>query len=79
MKMRRPLSEEGTIRGAAFLRSPVPLETFLYDRRIFPVVIGVHLDVRRRYVHLIATFFDAMIVRLFFIVRTVRITVRTIV
>lgn len=77
--MSRPLSEEGAIGSAAFLRRPVPLEALLYDRRILPVVVGVHLHVRSGYVNFITTFFDTMIMGLLLVMRTVGITVRTIV
>lgn len=79
VEMRGALSEESAISGAALLRRPEPLETLLDDRRILPVVIGVHLHVGGGYVHLIAALLDAVIVRLFFIVRAIRVTIRAIV
>ena len=92
------LAVEGAVSRGAILRSPEALESFLDDGRIFPVVIGVHLDVGRADVHLVASilhfevgrtyacvlfvstvqtdnggigsYLDAVVVRLFAIVRT---------
>jgi hypothetical protein len=40
--------------GGAVLGGPEALESFLDDGRVFAVVVGVHLDVRRANVHLVA-------------------------
>lgn len=79
MEMGGPLAEKGTIRGAAFFGGSVSLETLLDDGRIFSVVVGVHLNIRRRYVNFITTFLDAVVVRLFFIVGTIGVPIGTIV
>uniref|UniRef100_A0A1Y1NCC4 Uncharacterized protein n=1 Tax=Photinus pyralis TaxID=7054 RepID=A0A1Y1NCC4_PHOPY len=79
VEMRRPLSKERTVRSAALLCRAVPLKTFLYNCRILPMVIGVHLYVGRRNVYLVTALFDTVVVRLFFVVRAVRVTVRAVV
>lgn len=79
MEMRRPLPEERAVRSAALFSRSVPLEPLLDDSGVLPVVVGVHLHVRSRYVHLITALFDAMIVRLFLVVGAVGISIRTIV
>jgi hypothetical protein len=71
VEVRGPLSEEGAVRGAALFRRPVPLEALLYDGGVLPVVVGVHLDVRRRDVYFITAFLDAMIVCLLLVVGAV--------
>lgn len=68
MEVRGPLANEGTVIGSTALGSSISLETFLYDRRVLAMVVGVHLHVRRRYVNLIAIFVDTVVVRLFSIV-----------
>jgi len=54
MEMGGPLPVERAIRRPAFLGRAEPLESFLYDGRVFAVVIRVHLHVGRAYVHLVA-------------------------
>jgi hypothetical protein len=71
VEVRGSLSEEGAVRGAALFRRPVPLEALLYDGGVLPVVVGVHLDVRRRDVYFITAFLDAMIVCLLLVVGAV--------
>lgn len=68
MEMRGPLASEGTVFGGTALGGPKSLETFLYDRRVLAMIIGVHLHVRRRYVNFIAILVDTMVVGLFSIV-----------
>lgn len=70
MKVRGPLTGELTILGCAILGGSKSLETLLYDGRIFAMIIRMHLHVRRRYVHLVAIFMDAVIMGLLSIVRT---------
>lgn len=53
MKMSGPLAIKRTIRRSAFFRGPKSLKTFLYDGRIFPVVVRVHLYIRCAYVHFV--------------------------
>lgn len=77
--MRRPLSEERAVRSSALLRSPVSLKPLLDNSRIFPVIVCVHLHVRSRYVDLVAPLLDAVVVRLFLVMRTVRVPVRAVV
>lgn len=48
------LAVEGAVGGGAVLGGPEALESFLDDGRVFAVVVGVHLDVRRANVHLVA-------------------------
>lgn len=79
VEMRGPLPKERTVRSPAFLRGPEPLKTFLNNRRIFSMVVRVHLHVRRGYVHFIAPFLDAMVMRLLLVVRAVGVPVGTIV
>lgn len=55
MEMSGPLSVESAISGSAVLCRPEALKSFLNDCRIFPMVIGVHLNIGRAYVHLIAS------------------------
>jgi len=54
MKMSGPLTVKRTIRRSALFRGPKSLKTFLYDGRIFPVVVRVHLYIRCAYVHFVA-------------------------
>lgn len=77
--MRRPLSEKRTVRSTALFGCPIPLEALLNDGRILPVVVGVHLHVRCRNVHLVTALFDAMIVGLLLVVRAVGVSVRAVV
>lgn len=70
MKVRRPLSGEWTVIGGAALGSPESLESLLNYRRVLAMIVGVHLHVGRRYVHLVAVLVDAMIVGLLAIVGT---------
>lgn len=71
VEMRRPLAEEGAVTCAALLRRPVPLETLLDDGGVLSVVVRVHLHVRRGYVDLVASLFDAVVVRLLLVVRAI--------
>ena len=48
------LAVEGAGRGAAVLGGAEPLEALLDDGRVLAVVVGVHLDVRRADVDLVA-------------------------
>lgn len=77
--MRRPLSEERAVRSSTLLGSPVPLKPLLNDSRILPVIVCVHLHVGSRYVDLITPFLDAVIMRLFLVMRAVRVPVRAVV
>lgn len=54
MEMCGPLAVERAIWRPTFLCSSEPLESFLYDGRVFSVIIRVHLHVRRAYVHFVA-------------------------
>ena len=54
VEVRRPLLVEGARRPAAVLGGAEPLEALLEDRGVLPVVVGVHLHVRRADVHLTA-------------------------
>lgn len=54
MEMSRPLTVEGTMGRSAVLGSSEPLKSFLDDGRVFAMVIGVHLDICRANVNLIA-------------------------
>lgn len=45
VEMRGPLAGEDAVRSCAALGSPEPLESFLKNRGILPVVVGVHLHV----------------------------------
>lgn len=54
MEMRRPLTVESAMGRGAVLGGSEPLETFLNDGRVFAVVIGVHLNIRRANVNLVA-------------------------
>ena len=51
--MRRSLSVEGTGQCATILGGSKSLETFRHNCRVFTVVVGMHLDVRRADVHLV--------------------------
>lgn len=79
MKMCGTLAEKSTVTCTALLRGAVPLETLLYDRRILSMVVRVHLHVRRGYIDLIAALLDAVIVRLFFVVRAIRVAIAAII
>lgn len=79
VEMCSPLSEERAVGGPALLRRPEPLEAFLDDSRVFSVVVGVHLHIGRRYVHLITTLLDAVVMRLLLIVRAIRVPIRAII
>lgn len=81
MEVRCPLTGEWTVIGSAALGSAKSLETFLYDRRILSVIVGVHLHVRRRYVNLIAILVYTVVVGLFSIVgaSTTRMPLRAII
>lgn len=79
VEMCSPLSEERAVGGPALLGRPESLEALLDDSRVFSVVVGVHLHIGRGYVHLITTFLDAMVMRLFLIVRAIRVPIRAIV
>lgn len=54
MEMGGPLPVERAVRRPAFLGRAKPLESFLYDGRVFPVVVRVHLHVGRANVHFVA-------------------------
>lgn len=54
MEMCGPLAVERAIWRPAFLCSSKSLESFLYDGRVFSVIIRVHLYVGRAYVHFVA-------------------------
>jgi len=54
MEMSSALAVEGAVSGGAVLGGSEALESFLDDGRVFAVVIGVHLNVRRANVHLVA-------------------------
>lgn len=69
VKVRGPLTGELTILGPAILGGPKSLEALLYNRRIFAMIIRMHLHVRRRYVYLVAVLVNAVIVGLLSIVR----------
>lgn len=79
MEMRSPLAEEGAVRGPAFLGGPESLEALLYNGRILAVIIGVHLHVRGGDVDLVAALLDAVIVRLFLVVRAIGIPIGAII
>lgn len=53
MEMSSPLTIKRAIRRPAFFCGSEPLESFLYDCRIFSVVVSVHLHIGRTNVHLI--------------------------
>lgn len=79
VEMRRTLSKKRAIRGSALFRRPISLETFLNDGRVFSMVVCVHLNIRRAYVDFVTAFFDAMVVRLFTVMRTVSIPISAII
>lgn len=70
MKVRRPLPGEWAVLGGAALGSSESLESLLNDGRVLAMIVGVHLYVGRRYVHLVAVLVDAVIVGLLAIVGT---------
>lgn len=61
VKMRRFLIGEDARRRVAVFRGAKSLESFLNDRRVFAMVIAVHLHVRRADVHLTAAVLPAEI------------------
>ena len=75
MKVSGALSVEGAVGSLTVLGGAEPLESFLDDGRVFSVVIGVHLHVRRADVHLVASFLDAVVVRLLAVVRAAAVAV----
>lgn len=77
--MGSPLPKKCAVGGPALLGRPESLEALLDDSRVFSVVVSVHLDIGRRYVHLITTFLDAVVMRLLLIVRAIRVPIRAIV
>jgi len=54
VEMRCLLIGEDTRRRLAVFSRPKSLESFLNDRRVFAMVVGMHLNVRRTDVHLAA-------------------------
>lgn len=54
MEMSGPLAVESAMSGGAVLGSAEALEAFLNDGRVLAMVIGMHLNIGRAYVHLIA-------------------------
>ena len=56
MKMSSPLSVECAVRSSTVFGGSKALETFLYNGRVFAMIIGVHLHIGCAYVHLITTF-----------------------
>lgn len=54
MEMSGPLAVKPAVWRPTFLGGSESLESFLYDGRVFPMVVRVHLHVRRADVHLIA-------------------------
>lgn len=79
VEMCSPLSEERAVGGPALLGRPEPLEALLDNGGVFSVVVGVHLHIGRGYVDLITTLLDAVVMRLFLIVRAIRVPIRAIV
>lgn len=71
MKVGSSLPEERAIRRSTFFGGPVSLKPFLHYSAVLSVIVAVHLDVARGYVDFITVFLDAMVVRLFFVVRAV--------
>lgn len=64
MKVRRALAIEDAMLHHALLGGSVPLKALLVDRRIFAMVVRVHLNVARADVSLVAFVLNAVIVRL---------------
>lgn len=54
--MRGSLAAKSTRRQPTVFRGAKPLETLLHDGGVLAVVVSVHLDVRRAYIHLVAAF-----------------------
>lgn len=52
MEVGGPLTSEHAMRCGTALRGAEPLEAFLKDRRVFAVIVRVHLNIRSRYVDL---------------------------
>lgn len=73
------LAEEGAVGRSAFFGGSVPLETLLDNGRILSMIVGVHLDVRRRNINLITAFFNTMIMRLLLVVGAICISIRAVV
>lgn len=55
MKMCCSLSIKSAIISGTIFGCSETLETFLHDCRIFPMVICMHLDIRRAYVDFVAS------------------------
>lgn len=77
--MRGPLTVKSAIRGTALFGGPQSLKPFLYDCRVFSVIVCVHLHIRRANVHLITRALYAMVVGLLAIVTASLITVGAVV
>jgi hypothetical protein len=71
VEMGRALPVEDAMLHQALLRRPIPLETFLIDRRVFAVIIRMHLHITSADVGFITFVLYAVVMRLLSVVLTV--------
>lgn len=80
MEMSRSLTPVQAVRRMTIFGTSKTKKSFSLDGIVFPVVIEVHLDIRRTYVNLVtAIALDAVVMGLFLVMRTILELIATVV